>query len=454
MSLVLIVEDEKSVRDALVKAVRSEGHVTLAAATLREAREALVGQAVACILLDLRLRDGDGLSFLRELKASSFRQIPIVVATAYGDSERTIEAMRDGAFEYLTKPFDLPLLLATVARATRQEPLVADTSALTDSAPSRGLIGTSEVMLAVWKVIGRAASSSAPVLITGETGTGKELVARAIHDYSSRAGQPFVAVNLAALSPTLIESELMGHEKGAFTGASARRLGRIELAGEGTLFLDEIGDLDLTLQTKLLRVLQEGTFERVGGSQTLRSSARIVAATNKAVRPGEQGAALREDLFYRLAVVGIEVPPLRMRRSDIPLLVAHALDGTPARALTEAAMSLLMAHDWPGNVRELMHVVGRAAVMCGREIIDEHDLTASIGGPSATPTDADVPELERMPLREALGTVEKRLILAALDRTGGNRSEAARSLGIARTQLYAKLEEYGLTSRVDKPPSP
>ena len=261
------------------------------------------------------------------------------------------------------------------------------------------------------------------------------------------------AESAAGTMARLIESELMGHEKGSFTGASARRLGRIELAGRGTLFLDEIGDLDITLQTKILRVLQDRTFERVGGSQTLQSGARIVAATNKPVRPGEDGASLREDLFYRLAVFGIEVPPLRARRSDIPLLVAGGLQGTKASALTEAAMKRLMAYDWPGNVRELMHVVGRAAVMCGREVIDEHDLPAVIRAPSETAPGADAPDLEAMSLRDALGSVEKRLIIAALDRTGGNRSEAARSLGIARTQLYAKLEEYGLMSKNDKPPA-
>jgi DNA-binding NtrC family response regulator len=437
---VLIVEDERSVREALVKAVRSAGHAVVPADGIVMARAQMSEEEVACVLLDLRLRDGDGLAFLRELRSGPRKDVPVIVATAYGDSERTIGAMRDGAFEYLTKPFDFDVLLATVARAVAQRKLVLETP---NSVPSElvrgGLIGKSEAMLAVWKVIGRAAASRAPVLITGETGTGKELVARAIHDYSLGATEPFVAVNLAALPPTLIESELMGHEKGAFTGAHARRSGRIEMAGRGTLFLDEIGDLDLGLQTKLLRVLQDGVYERVGGEQSLKCHARIIAATNKPVQPGLTDATLRDDLFYRLAVVGIEVPPLRKRRDDIPLLVAHALTTTTARAVTDEAMAKLTSYSWPGNVRELIHVIGRAAVMSGGGVVDAHDL------PTFAASNAEATlDLETMPLRDALAIIERRLIEAALNRCGGNRSEAARVLGIARTQLYAKLDEYQL----------
>jgi DNA-binding NtrC family response regulator len=312
-------------------------------------------------------------------------------------------------------------------------------------------------MLGIWKLIGKAAASTAPVLITGETGVGKELVACAIHDYSVRAEERFIAVNLAALPPTLIESELFGHEKGAFTGANARRAGRFELAAGGTLFLDEIGDLEPALQTKLLRVLQDGTFERVGGSEKLQSRARIIAATNKQVHPGEPGCVLREDLYYRLAVIDIEVPPLRARRSDIPLLVAHALRDTPARAASEQAMEALIAYDWPGNVRELVHVIQRAAVL-GGEIIDIASLPETVrsrtprGSPPSSSamaavaaaggaTNAEVPPAS---LREAMATLEKRMILESLERAHGNRSEAARQLGIGRPQLYAKMEEHGI----------
>ena len=299
-------------------------------------------------------------------------------------------------------------------------------------------------MLAVWKTIGRAAGSDAPVLIVGETGTGKELVARAIHDHSARAKQPFVAVNLAALTPSLLESELMGHERGAFTGASARKPGRLELAGAGTLFLDEIGDLDVALQTKLLRVLQDGRFERVGGTETLTSGARIIAATNKPVRPADEAATLREDLYYRLAVVEVELPPLRARRSDIPLLVAHALARTKARAVSEEAMACLVAHGWPGNVRELLHVIERAAVMCSTEVIDVPDLPPALTAAPARPTGAFA-SFEGVPLREAMAALaEKHMIERALEKSGGNRAEAARLLGIARPQLYTKMDDHGL----------
>jgi len=281
------------------------------------------------------------------------------------------------------------------------------------------------------------------VLVTGETGVGKELVARAVHDYSPRAREPFVAVNLAALPAGLIESELFGHEKGAFTGATARRPGRFELAGAGTLLLDEIGDLDASLQTKLLRVLQDGKFERVGGHETLDFRARVVAATHKPVHPGEPGSLLREDLYYRLAVIEIHVPPLRARRSDIALLVAHALRAVPARAVSEAAMELLSAHHWPGNVRELMHVVERAGVLASGEIIDVADLPEAVRQHTATPQAPEV-DTERLPLREAVARLERRMITEALGHANGNRSEAARRLGIARAQLYAKLQEYGI----------
>jgi DNA-binding NtrC family response regulator len=377
------------------------------------------------------------------------------MATAYGDSERTIRAMRDGAFDYVTKPFQLPILLGTVERALQQRLLTERVATLTgEGGEPRGLIGSSAAMLVTWKLIGRAAASNAPVLITGETGVGKELVARAVHEYSARSGEPFVAVNLAALPPTLLESELFGHEKGAFTGAVTRRLGRFEAAGSGTLFLDEIGDLDPALQSKLLRVLQEGTFERVGGQESLSAPARIVTATNKPVHPGEPGCVLREDLYYRLAVVEIQVPPLKARRSDIPLLVAHALRNTEARAVSEQAMQRLLAYDWPGNVRELIHVIERAGVLCGGEIIDVAHLPEPLlageirRGASEGRTPHDDSE-DGLPLREAVARLERRMIMRVLEQARWNRSEAARQLGLARAQLYAKMDEHGIKPKGD-----
>ncbi|HEY8080257.1 MAG TPA: sigma-54 dependent transcriptional regulator [Labilithrix sp.] len=440
MGLVLIVEDEASVREGLVRVVQSRGHEPRAVASLAEAREALAKTRFDCVLLDLRLKDGDGLDLLVEID-----DVPVIVATAYGDSDRTIAAMKAGAFEYLTKPFELPVLADAVERAVRTRALASETkrSDPPPLAPERRLVGASAAMLAVWKSIGRVARSDASVLVVGETGTGKELVARAVHEHSPRAREPFVAVNLASLTPTLLESELFGHEKGAFTGATARRAGRFEVAGAGTIFLDEIGDLDPSLQTKLLRVLQDGTYERVGGSETLTSRARVVAATNKPVKPTDQGATLRQDLYFRLAVVEIELPPLRARKSDVPLLVAHALARTKARAISEEAMARLCAYDWPGNVRELVHVVERAAVMCSSEVLDADALPAHVTGGAETPASPG-DSFDGMPLRDAIAALEKRMIARALERAGGNRAEAARILGIARPQLYAKMDEHGM----------
>ena len=444
---ILIVEDEPGLREGLVGAIETLGYRAIPAPGLGEARRVFAAGAPDCVLLDIRLKDGDGLDFLAELRAGAHRDVPVIVATAYGDSERTIRAMRDGAFDYLTKPFDLPALLVTVQRAVKQRALAQAIEPPRPQTTSSGpLIGTSAAMLAIWKLIGRAAASNAPVLITGETGVGKELVARAVHEYSTRSREPFVAVNLAALPQTLLESELFGHERGSFTGATARRAGRFELAARGTVFLDEIGDLDPVVQTKLLRVLQDGAFERVGGSERLAAQARVVSATNKPVKPGEPGCALREDLYYRLAVIEIHVPPLRARRSDIPLLVAHALRATPARAVSEEAMASLLAYAWPGNVRELTHVIARAAALCGGEVIDAVNLPESVrvrGGGTASERAMD-PGEEGLTLREALSQLEKRMVIQALERAKGNRSEAARQLGIARAQLYTKMEEHGI----------
>jgi two-component system, NtrC family, response regulator AtoC len=457
MATILVVDDERTIREGLVRSLRASGFEARAVEGLAAARAEIQKGGLDAVLLDIRLKDGSGLSLLSELRASH-PSLPVVMATAYGDSERTIEAMKLGAFDYLTKPFDLDRLADTLRRALKAAPPASALAARAQAAPAEPapaegarLVGSSATMLAVWKSIGRAASANVSVLITGESGTGKELVARAIHDHSPRKAAPFVAVNIAALPPTLVESELFGHEKGAFTGADRRREGRFEAAAGGTLFLDEIGDLDLGLQTKLLRVLQEGTFERVGSQEVQRSTARIVAATSRPVRPKTPGATLREDLFYRLAVLHIELPPLRERKSDIPLLVQSflaRLEG-PRRAVSEAAMARLLAHGWPGNVRELHHVLERAAVMSASEVLDEGDLglDAPLSAPGSGSGDmaAAGEDGEDLNLRNATAALERRLIQKALERAGGNRAEAARLLGIGRPNLYAKMRELGIT---------
>ncbi len=448
---VLIVEDDPGIQEGLLRAVASRGYAGLGVASREEAAKILDERDAICVLLDMRLRDGDGLDLLRDVRRRGGGAPPVIVVTAFGDSERTIAAMKEGAFEYVTKPFDLPRLLDTVDRAvrTRAPATGGQVPAAPPGASSESLIGASACMLEVWKVIGRSAASQMSVLILGETGTGKELIARAVHAHSARAHGPVVSVNLAALPGALIESELFGHEKGAFTGAISRRPGRIELAAGGTLFLDEVGDLDLSLQTKLFRVLQDGRFERVGGAETLNSDVRIVAATNKPARPSDPNARLRSDLYYRLAVIEIEVPPLRARRSDIPLLVVAALKRTNARAVTEEAMARLVAYDWPGNVRELFHTVERAAIMAGSEVIDLTDLPPAIQDAHHQPAPgADA--CDGMTLHQAVRALEKQMIARALERAAGNRAQAARILGIARPQLYAKMAEHGMDTRRDR----
>ncbi|HSY21527.1 MAG TPA: sigma-54 dependent transcriptional regulator [Polyangiaceae bacterium] len=435
---ILIVDDDRRIRELLGSALEESGYRARTAESLAAARTAIADEEPDAILLDIRLRDGDGLAFLAELRRE-YTRIPVIMATAYGDSDRTIAAMKGGAFDYVTKPFDVPKLLESIRRAVHAPPRAAMPEPV---ASTGGLVGSSSAMLDVWKAIGRAAASEVAVLITGESGVGKELIARSIHANSGRARHPFVAVNIASLAPTLVESELFGHEKGAFTGASSRREGRFELATEGTLFLDEIGDLDLAMQTKLLRVLEDGSFERVGSQTPLRSRARIVAATSKPVVPGSAGVTLREDLFYRIGVVCIEVPALRDRRSDIPLLIESFLRSMKGarRAVTEEGIEHLMAHDWPGNVRELRHVLERACVMSSAEVLGAEDLgIGGMPGSKAPTSDLD--------LRRNLETVERDLIKQALARAQGNRAEAARLLGIHRPLLYARMRALGLTAR-------
>jgi DNA-binding NtrC family response regulator len=440
---ILVVEDEASIRDGLVRALRTTGIEVLVAGTLAEAR-ALVAAArrpCDCILLDLHLPDGDGLDLLAELRDNP-QSPPVIVATSFDDGERIIRAMRLGAYEYITKPFDLALLRKVVGDATRAHAL-ARRAPPREAALDDELVGRGEAMRAVWKAIGRAAASSASVLITGPTGAGKEVVARAIHRHSARASGPFVAVNLAGLAPSLLESELFGHERGAFTGATHRREGRVEAAAGGTLFLDEIGDLPPEMQTKLLRLLQERSFERVGGNEPVRADVRFVAATLSAVRPGAEGTRLRADLYYRLAVLEIEVPPLSQRRDDLPALVRHGLERASARGISDEAQAALCARDWPGNVRELLHAVERAAALAGGEVIDVRHLSAPASNLETLSAVLAV-QVGHRTMREVVALVERTMLASALAAAEGNRTSAARLLGIGRPLLYAKMREHGI----------
>ncbi len=390
--------------------------------------------------------------------ADWLEEMPVIVITAYGGSAAAIEAMKLGAYDYITKPFDLDEVLFTVRRALTQQALVAQVQSMQveQSPPAPGastapgdeeLIGRTPAMLQVFKTIGRVATTDEPVLIVGESGTGKELVANAIHRSSRRADNPFVKVNSAALSPTLLESELFGHERGAFTGAVAQRTGRFEQANTGTLFLDEIGDMDVDLQAKLLRVLQTGQFERVGGDRTIETDVRIISATNRDLAARIAEGSFREDLFYRLNVVNIRLPPLTERREDIPLIAEHIVQRLsrkydwPQLALSPEAVARLAASSWPGNVRELQNALARAAILCRGRVIQLSDL------PTETPANGDLaaaPSAGLLRLRDILAETERRVISQALEHEGWNRTRAARLLGISRRQLFDKIQQYGL----------
>jgi two-component system, NtrC family, response regulator AtoC len=443
---VLVADDDTVIRGNLALLLRSEGYRVVEAADGLKAAEALADPAVALALLDLKMPGRSGMDVLRGHK-DRVEEVPVIVVTALGGSAAAIEAMKLGAYDYVTKPFDLDEVLFTVKRALTQRALVEQVRAL--SAPQaeepqadEELVGRSPAMLRVFKTVGRVAAASEPALILGESGTGKELVANAIHANGDRAGKPFVKVNCAALSPALLESELFGHEKGAFTGAVARRRGRFEQADGGTLFLDEVGELGIDLQAKLLRVLQAGTFERVGGEETLRADVRLIAATNRDLPALIAEGKFREDLYYRLNVVAVELPPLRERRDDVPLLAEHFVRrlarkyGWPNLALTPDAMQALCGQPWPGNVRQLQNALARAAILTRGRVILADDLRLPAGQ-----TQQAAPSLC---LKEILAETERRVIAEALAQTGWNRTRAAELLRISRRQLFDKVQEYGL----------
>jgi DNA-binding NtrC family response regulator len=410
--VVLIVEDEAAIREGLAAAVRRLGLHPVLAGGVREARAALAEHVPACVLLDMRLDDGDGLELLRELKRGPRRGVPVIIATAYGDGERTIAAMRDGAFDYLTKPFDLPVLLATVERAAKQQ--AATPAALEAEPPGDDeMVGRSAAMHTLRKLVGRAAATDDPVLVVGEPGTGKELAARAVHRFSSRAREPLSVLRGDAREPAALDKAL-----------GAKR---------GVLIIEDVDTLSRDLQRVLAQRLERGAAVRVLGT-----------ARERVHRPD---GPLLDELYFRLAVIEIEVPPLRARRSDIPLLVAYALIGSAAGAVSEEAMLHLLGRDWPGNVRELFHVVRRAAALCDGEIIDVPHLP---GAPASLGTPPTANPYAEMPMREAVGALERDLLRAALEKARGNRTVAAKLLGIARPQLYAKLDEHGLSERKER----
>ena len=455
---ILVADDDDVIRGNLALLLRSEGYTILEAADGVRAAESLRDPSVALALLDLRMPQRGGMDVLREYQ-DRLEETPVIVITALGGSAAAIEAMKLGAYDYITKPFDLDEVLFTVRRALTQRALIAQVQALA-AAEYRGaeaqgdeeLVGRTPAMLQVFKTIGRVVAAAESVLITGESGTGKELVAAAIHNNSDRAGRPFIKVNCAALSPALLESELFGHEKGAFTGAVARRRGRFEQADGGTLLLDEVGELDVDLQAKLLRVLQTGRFERVGGEETLSADVRVLAATNRDLPARIAEGRFREDLFYRLNVVHIDLPPLRQRREDIPLLAENIVRrlarkyNWPHLALSPEAVRWLCEQPWPGNVRELQNVLARAAILVRGRLILPDDLQ-----PTSSPADSGQaePATAGMGLKDILAETERRVIQQTLTQENWNRTRAAKVLGISRRQLFEKIRQYGLQDPAD-----
>ena len=440
---ILVVDDEKSIRGALGKLLGLEGMETETAGDGEEALERLSEKAFDALVVDLRMPRMDGQALLSRMRAEGLRT-PVLMISAHGEIDDAVRALKSGANDYLVKPFDpaeLVLRLRSAIEARRSEDLVeADRRT---KAGGRILIGDSAAMRELRSLIDRAASGSSTVLITGESGTGKELVARELHDRSPRASEPFVAVNLGALPESLAESELFGHERGAYTGAETRRTGLFELAGSGCLFLDEIGEMRLDLQVKLLRVLQERRIRRLGAERDIPVEARIIAATNRDLEAEVGKGRFRQDLYYRLDVLRIRVPPLRERREDIPLLAEAILariqsrTGGIALRLTPEAASILAAYDFPGNVRELENILERASILGeGGDIhpselgLVSHDFPAS-----GAPGDGDLP----------LEAVERATILRALEKWGGNRTKAAAELGIGRRTIINKIKRFGLS---------
>ncbi|HEU4429868.1 MAG TPA: sigma-54 dependent transcriptional regulator [Myxococcota bacterium] len=448
----LIVEDEPNLRAALIAMVALEGFATLEASTMEEARKVLAESRVDAVLVDLTLPDGSGLDLIGE--PHSQPEPEYVVVTGDATAETAVQALRRGALDYLTKPVDRSRLRSVLTNLQRTRALKTDVSDLRDHLRELGrfgkMVGRSEPMQKVYALIQRVAPTDAAVFVTGESGTGKELVAETIHSLSARRARPFLALNCGAMAPTLIESELFGHEKGSFTGAERRRLGYFERANGSTLFLDEITEMPLDLQVKLLRVLEANVVTRVGGTEPIPVDVRIIAASNRDPLKAVANGTLREDLLYRLNVFPIELPPLRSRGADVTLLAERFLDEVNARqstqkSFTPRALARLQATSWPGNVRELKNVVERAAILADDAI--DVDALPSLKAAEPVTSDATL----RIRVGSPLAEVERRLILSTLEALNGNKRQAAEALGISLKTLYSRLNVYQGHGHNEKP---
>jgi two-component system response regulator AtoC len=447
--VILVVDDDPGIREAF-RLVLEEEYELVEAEDGPQAIERVQGSPVDLVLLDVRLPGMDGIEVLERIKAID-EHVEVVLVTAVQTVRAAVAAMKLGALDYLTKPFDedeiLPLIRRALERRALDREVVYLRSELQRERDFDQLVGQHPLMQQLYQLIGAVARNPLTVLIAGESGTGKELVARAIHRHGPRRDEPFVPVNVAAISEALIESELFGHEKGAFTGAVARKLGKFELAHRGTVFLDEIATLRVDLQAKILRVLQEREIERVGGTRRIPVDVRVVAATNADLRKAIQAGSLREDLYYRLNVVQITVPPLRDRREDIPLLVDHFIRRSShllhkrVTAVSTAALDVLMTYGWPGNVRELQNVIERAVALAEGLVVEVKDVPLDLMLPDVRHL-ADDPA--SVPLREARERFDRQVILRVLERVRWNQSEAARLLGLHRNSLKTKLLAWGI----------
>lgn len=451
MAKILIIEDDEVFSELLVMHLEDRNHEPLTSTTLGQARQLLADSVPDAILLDQQLPDGFGIDFLKEI-AEHFPHPPVIMITGASDNTLAIQAMGLGAHDFIRKPMDEIELDTTLTNALTSHRLSRQVSAITDDEHYQinigQIVGKSPAILEICKTIGKIASSNAPILITGESGTGKEVVAWALHHHSGRKGL-FLPINCSALAENLLESELFGHEKGSFTGAFSRKDGKFEQTIDGTLFLDELGEMPISLQTKLLRVLQEGSFERVGGTQTLRSNARILAATNRDLKKLVSMSRFREDLFYRLNVLHIHLPPLRERMEDLPLLTEHLLrkinikQHTTVKHIAENAWNRMQEYSWPGNIRELENILTRAAIVSRTDTITVDLL--SLPNQLTTVDEETVSSKNNLPPRlVSLDNIEHEHIEAILDYTHWHKGKACEILGISRPALDRKIKKYGL----------
>ncbi len=438
MRKILVIDDEQNIRKMLIRVLSPEGFIVKEADNGSEALKKLQEENYSLILLDLKMPGLNGIETLKKIRENDLN-LPVIMMSAYGSISEAVEAMKLGALDYLIKPFDIEELKIIIKRAIKQYELEVENIYYREEEEKRfnfdEIIGESNSINKVLEMVKNVSPTTATVLITGESGTGKELIARAIHKNSLRKSSPFVVVNCVAFSPNLLESELFGHEKGSFTGAIARRIGRFEMANGGTIFLDEIGEMDLTIQTKLLRVLQEREFERVGSSRTIKVDVRILSATNKDLKKEVEERRFREDLFYRLNVFNIDVPPLRERKEDIPLIVGHLIAkynkilNKKVKKVSAKAMELLLDYNYPGNIRELENIIERSMIMAKDEIIDEKYFNF-------------ISKETYIEKKGTLKDVEKELIIKYLIQNNANRTKTAEILGISRRSLQNKIKEY------------